>query len=117
MKFQNGSDEILLNRNYYVKSRDGVYRTAEVLETRESVDAPEEGELAGLSQLQYYVHYSGLNRRLDEWVDSKRIDVAHGCIVDGNFENDFAQISSDDPFRKVRFLRFLLAYLAFYHLK
>jgi len=101
MKFLSSSDEIILNRNYYVKSRDGVYRNAEVLETREAIDAPEEGELTGSNQLQYYVHYSGLNRRLDEWVDSKRIDVAHGCILDGNDDNDFSQISSDDPFRKV----------------
>ena len=102
MKFLSSSDEIILNRNYYVKSRDGVYRNAEVLETREAIDAPEEGELTGSNQLQYYVHYSGLNRRLDEWVDSKRIDVAHGCILDRNEDNDFSQISSDDPFRKVR---------------
>ena len=92
---------ILLDRQYFVKSRDGVYRNAQILETRENLDAPEEGELLRSTQIQYYVHYTGLNRRLDEWVDASRIDTSQGCLADKNFENDFAQISHDDPFRKV----------------
>ena len=83
-----------------MKSRDGVYRNAQILETRQSLEAPEEGELLISTQIQYYVHYTGLNRRLDEWVDASRIDTLQVCIAEKNFENDFAQISHDDPFFK-----------------
>ena len=81
-------------------SRDGVYRNSQILETRENREAPEEGELLRSTQIHYYVHYIGLNRRLDEWVDASGIDTLQVCIADKNFENDFAQISHDDPFFK-----------------
>lgn len=55
----------------YMVERDGGWHEAEVLEIRESKikDQP-------VPQLEYYVHYHGLNRRLDEWVTLDRFDTA-----------------------------------------
>eukprot|EP01136_Pigoraptor_vietnamica_P039150 Opistho-1_new@109464 len=53
-----------------VRWKADVLRPAEVLETR-SVDG---------GRIEYYVHYVGYNRRLDEWVDEARID---GSAADG----------------------------------
>ena len=99
-------DEIALNRNYFVKARDGVWRGAEVLESRLCSDAPEEGEVASSETVQYYVHYNGLNRRLDEWVDASRIDTTQGCNVEST-NYDYMNILNDDPFRKVIKLTFM----------
>ena len=72
------------------------------METRECSDAPEEGEVANSQSIQYYVHYNGLNRRLDEWVEANRIDVTQGCNTDST-DIDYMNIVNDDPFRKVCF--------------
>lgn len=51
----------------YMVERDGNVYEAEILETRESWET---------SKLEYYVHYHGLNRRLDEWVSADKFDSA-----------------------------------------
>lgn len=61
-------EDMKVGRRYTVE-RDGIYYEAEILETREVV----RGDLA---QTEYYVHYDGLNRRLDEWVTKERFDNA-----------------------------------------
>eukprot|EP00871_Galdieria_phlegrea_P004369 jgi/Galph1/4933/GphlegSOOS_G3504.1 len=48
------------------KWRDSTWQEAEILERRESSSCSK--------QYEYYVHYCGFNRRLDEWVDGSRID-------------------------------------------
>lgn len=60
-------DKIKLNQHYYCMRSDDTWHNAEVLQTR--VNA-----LHG-DRHEYYVHYHGLNRRLDEWVESTRIDT------------------------------------------
>ena len=44
--------------------------SAEVIEVRSN---PQEG-----GRYEYYVHYEGLNRRLDEWVGRDRVDISSG---------------------------------------
>lgn len=53
----------------YMVERDGTTIEAEVLEIREKKEHSE-------TQLEYYVHYHGLNRRLDEWITLDRFDTA-----------------------------------------
>ena len=47
---------------------------AEIVEKRARADAP--------NKFEYYVHYSGWNKRLDEWVGEDRLDVANAQPVD-----------------------------------
>lgn len=53
--------------------RDGNLYEAEILETRE-VASGENGN--SQTKIEYYVHYHGLNRRLDEWVAADKFDKA-----------------------------------------
>nr|XP_039253674.1 histone acetyltransferase KAT8-like [Styela clava]XP_039253675.1 histone acetyltransferase KAT8-like [Styela clava]XP_039253676.1 histone acetyltransferase KAT8-like [Styela clava] len=61
-------DKIKLNQHYYCMRSDDTWHNAEVLQTRVNALHDDRHE--------YYVHYHGLNRRLDEWVESSRIDTA-----------------------------------------
>lgn len=67
---KNDSDKqdskIKLNYHYYCTRSDGTCHNAEVIQTRINPlhDRPE-----------YYVHYHGFNRRLDEWIECSRIDM------------------------------------------
>lgn len=54
---------------HYMVERDGTLYEAEVLETRELTNSE-----TGQTSIEYYVHYNGLNRRLDEWVSGDRLD-------------------------------------------
>ncbi|XP_013405838.1 histone acetyltransferase KAT8-like [Lingula anatina] len=53
--------------NYLVKRSDNTWHAAEVIQTRSN-------EQAG-GRYEYYVHYKGLNRRLDEWVEVDRFNL------------------------------------------
>ncbi|KAE8309316.1 hypothetical protein BDV41DRAFT_567484 [Aspergillus transmontanensis] len=46
--------------------KDGELRKAEILSIRQRKDGPS-----------FYVHYVDFNKRLDEWIDSTRIDLSH----------------------------------------
>ncbi|KAL5261424.1 hypothetical protein ACHWQZ_G007204 [Mnemiopsis leidyi] len=73
---------VSLNEVYAVRRSDGQWRSAEVIQTRGILDT-----------VQYYVHYTGLNRRLDEWVTPDRID---------NIKNGNHMINNDEqPERKL----------------
>jgi len=48
------------------KGRDGVYKSSEVIDRRQNEDT---------NEWNYYVHYEGQNRRLDEWVTLDRFDL------------------------------------------
>ncbi|XP_074604811.1 histone acetyltransferase KAT8-like [Brevipalpus obovatus] len=54
--------------HFLVKRTDNTWHSAEVIEVRSN---PQEG-----GRYEYYVHYEGLNRRLDEWVDRDRVDIS-----------------------------------------
>lgn len=56
----------------YMVERDGNWYEAEILEIRE-VHRGQNGSI--MPTLEYYVHYDGLNRRLDEWVTENKFDT------------------------------------------
>lgn len=56
----------------YMVERDGNWYEAEILEIRE-VHRGQNGNI--MPTLEYYVHYDGLNRRLDEWVTENKFDT------------------------------------------
>ncbi|XP_053209827.1 histone acetyltransferase KAT8-like [Panonychus citri] len=56
--------------HFLVKRSDNTWHSAEVIEVRSN---PQEG-----GRYEYYVHYEGLNRRLDEWVGRDRVDISSG---------------------------------------
>jgi len=47
-----------------VKRMDGTWYSADILQARTSAE----------NKVEYYVHYHGFNRRLDEWVNDERVD-------------------------------------------
>ncbi|KAH9419505.1 K(lysine) acetyltransferase [Dermatophagoides pteronyssinus] len=47
---------------------------------------------------EFYVHYDGFNRRLDEWVPRSAINFNQKCVVNNNEAKDsFADVSVSDP--------------------
>nr|XP_002739824.1 PREDICTED: histone acetyltransferase KAT8-like [Saccoglossus kowalevskii] len=66
--FKAGGDnlDVLLGEHYLVKRSDNTWHKAEVIHSREN-------DLVGRKE--FYVHYKGFNRRLDEWVDKDRLDL------------------------------------------
>ncbi|GAB0099725.1 Histone acetyltransferase [Sergentomyia squamirostris] len=61
---ENSGDEPLLNgSNYHVKRPDGTWHAAQIIQSR----------LIEPNNYEYYIHYDGLNRRLDQWVQRDRI--------------------------------------------
>ncbi|XP_042213219.1 histone acetyltransferase KAT8-like isoform X1 [Homarus americanus] len=66
---KNEGDDIKLNigEQYMVRRADETWQAAEIIQRRyNDVEMQDE----------YYVHYDGLNRRLDEWVTKERIDLS-----------------------------------------
>lgn len=60
-----GDDRLLeIGSHYMVKRPDGSWHSAEVLQARKTEN----------DEAEYYVHYDGFNRRLDEWVLLDRIN-------------------------------------------
>lgn len=55
--------------HYLVRRADNTWHSAEIIEIRNNY--PE-------GKYEYYVHYEGYNRRLDEWVDKYRFDLSSG---------------------------------------
>eukprot|EP01041_Mallomonas_annulata_P003804 gene3804-7569_t len=74
------STTIELGHRYVVSWRNGEKHTAEIVEQRPIKKAKdprnnEENNVSlDLSDCEFYVHYSGFDRRLDEWVTIDRID-------------------------------------------
>lgn len=64
-----------MGRRYMVE-RDGNWYEAEILETREIPSKSTDNGTTNPPKLEYYVHYNGLNRRLDEWVTEERFGTA-----------------------------------------
>ncbi|XP_070544573.1 histone acetyltransferase KAT8-like [Ptychodera flava] len=65
---------IEVGENYLVKRSDNTWHKAEVIFSREN-------DLVG-GRKEFYVHYKGFNRRLDEWVDTERLDVTNSVTED-----------------------------------
>jgi histone acetyltransferase MYST1 len=58
----------------YMVERDGNWHEAEILEIREVQRAQNDNN--SMPTLEYYVHYDGLNRRLDEWIPESKFDTS-----------------------------------------
>lgn len=64
-KDENGEDKLVIGAEYQVQRQDGSWHTAQLIQSRQNPCDPK--------QLEYYIHYEGLNRRLDQWVTRDRI--------------------------------------------
>lgn len=65
-------------------------------------------DLNGYEKCEYYVHYDGFNRRLDEWVDKDRVDISSGSRAKAAAEAKAAKnvqnlnnADEDQPDRKI----------------
>ncbi|RUS75745.1 hypothetical protein EGW08_016496 [Elysia chlorotica] len=54
-----------IGEHYLVKRSDNTLHAAEIIQSRHSESGTQE----------YYVHYEGFDRRLDEWIDPERLDL------------------------------------------
>uniref|UniRef100_A0AAG5DMW3 Histone acetyltransferase n=1 Tax=Anopheles atroparvus TaxID=41427 RepID=A0AAG5DMW3_ANOAO len=59
------SDKLVIGEEYMVQRQDGSWHLAQLIQSRQNPCDPK--------QLEYYIHYEGLNRRLDQWVTRDRI--------------------------------------------
>lgn len=51
-----------------------------------------------IADYEFYVHYDGFNRRMDEWVPRSAIDVTQKCIINQNESKDLlVDVSVSDP--------------------
>lgn len=60
---ENEEIEVVIGENYLVKKQDDSYHPAMLIQTR----------LDCFGRDEYYIHYDGINRRLDQWVTKDRI--------------------------------------------
>ncbi|RWS21929.1 histone acetyltransferase KAT8-like protein [Leptotrombidium deliense] len=68
---ENNDDDdpmLYIGDHYLVKRSDDTWHTAEIIEVRSNFQEN--------NRYEYYVHYEGFNRRLDEWVDKYKIDLS-----------------------------------------
>ena len=63
---QNKNNELDIGASITAKRADGSWHSANVVHRRTNPDTHE---------TEYYVHYEGFNRRLDEWIKSDRIKL------------------------------------------
>eukprot|EP00607_Mallomonas_marina_P010391 CAMPEP_0182422342 /NCGR_PEP_ID=MMETSP1167-20130531/8001_1 /TAXON_ID=2988 /ORGANISM="Mallomonas Sp, Strain CCMP3275" /LENGTH=145 /DNA_ID=CAMNT_0024600321 /DNA_START=103 /DNA_END=537 /DNA_ORIENTATION=- len=81
MKHQSAesSNSIEVGQRYMVSWRNGEKYAAEIIEHRpfkkvRDSKGPDDNQDSDPADFEYYVHYSGFDRRLDEWVSLDRID-------------------------------------------
>lgn len=55
--------ELLIGENYLVMKQDGSWHPAQLIQTR----------LDAFKNSEYYIHYDGINRRLDQWVTKDKV--------------------------------------------
>lgn len=70
--------DIQIGQTYTVRRPDGSLHEATIIQTRETENRTKE----------YYVHYSGLNRRLDQWVTVDQIQSANTIEDEDNTSGD-----------------------------
>lgn len=70
--------DIQIGQTYNIRRQDGTLHEATIIQTRETEDKIRE----------YYVHYSGLNRRLDQWVGVDQILSANSIDDDETTSGD-----------------------------
>ncbi|XP_058832678.1 histone acetyltransferase KAT8-like [Topomyia yanbarensis] len=67
-KSDDGDDKLVIGAEYTVQRQDGSWHSAQLIQSRQNPCDPK--------QYEYYIHYEGLNRRLDQWVTRDRISAA-----------------------------------------
>lgn len=70
--------DIQIGQTYTIRRPDGTLHEAQIIQARETEDKTRE----------YYVHYSGLNRRLDQWVTADQILSANTIEDEDNTSGD-----------------------------
>lgn len=84
--------DVQIGQTYSVRRPDGTLHEATIIQTRETEDKTKE----------FYVHYSGLNRRLDQWVTIDQILPANtvNCITgEENSELKFSTCNQNNGFK------------------
>ncbi|XP_055325454.1 histone acetyltransferase KAT8-like [Sitodiplosis mosellana] len=79
--------DIQIGQTYTVRRPDGTLHEATIIQTRETEDKIHE----------YYVHYSGLNRRLDQWVTVDQILSTNTIDDDDNTSGDSKSLNNATP--------------------
>uniref|UniRef100_A0A2M4BJV5 Histone acetyltransferase n=1 Tax=Anopheles marajoara TaxID=58244 RepID=A0A2M4BJV5_9DIPT len=67
VKEEEGAEDkmLVIGEDYMVQRQDGSWHQAQLIQSRQNPCDPKQQE--------YYIHYEGLNRRLDQWVTRDRI--------------------------------------------
>lgn len=70
--------DIQIGQSYTIRRQDGTLHEAVIIQTRETEEKHRE----------FYVHYSGLNRRLDQWVTIDQISSVNKIEDEENLTVD-----------------------------
>lgn len=70
--------DIQIGQTYTIRRTDGTLHEATIIQSRDIEDKTKE----------YYVHYSGLNRRLDQWVTGDQVLSTNTIDDDDNTSGD-----------------------------
>lgn len=99
---QNGLPEI--GQYYMVKSRtDSTWHAAQIIEIRKRDSVTRkvislDDNVNPNAFYEFYVHYDGFNRRMDEWVPKSSIDLTKKCVIKQNeLKDSFVDVSVSDP--------------------
>lgn len=64
---ENDENSLKIGDTYLIQRHDNTWHNAEIVQTRKNEQDSNKKE--------YYVHYKGLNRRMDEWVGKEKVNV------------------------------------------
>ncbi|XP_022663547.1 histone acetyltransferase KAT8-like isoform X1 [Varroa jacobsoni] len=70
-----GEAPLKVGEQYMVRRADNTWQSAEIIQVRKT---------AAGDEYEYYVHYKGFNRRLDEWIERDRISVSAAEISEAD---------------------------------
>lgn len=75
---QTNEGDVQIGQTYMIRRQDGTLHEATIIQSRDTEDKSRE----------FYVHYSGLNRRLDQWVRIDHILPINTIDSDENASRD-----------------------------
>ncbi|XP_072050843.1 histone acetyltransferase KAT8-like [Amphiura filiformis] len=84
-------DGVKIGQSYLVKRMGNALHYAEILQIRAN-------ELEG-GKVEYYVHYKGLNRRMDEWISRERLSLKQDAVEDKKVIQ--TSVYDEQPDRKI----------------
>ncbi|GFR31645.1 hypothetical protein TNCT_161521 [Trichonephila clavata] len=88
---ENSEPPLKIGEHYLVRRSDDAWHPAEIIQVRSSEQ--------DCGKYEYYVHYDGCNRRLDEWVESDRFDYSYSSK--DSIKNNHNAAHRDQPDRKI----------------